>query len=62
MLNIIIIWDIDGEGVSKDAMEAVRVYRMAANQGNAQNWLEKCYENGWGVSKMLLRRKVRRNF
>ncbi len=41
------------KGVSRDAVEAVRWYRMAANQGiaGAQSNLGECYRNGEGVRK-----------
>jgi TPR repeat protein len=43
----------DGTGVAKDAAEAVRLYRLAADQGHAgaQYNLGACYEKGLGVVK-----------
>ena len=40
-----------GEGVNKDIKEAIRWYRLAAEQGNAtaQNNLGECYRDGEGV-------------
>ena len=42
-----------GYGVSKDYSEAVKWYRKAAEQGDAeaQNNLGQMYRNGYGVSK-----------
>ena len=42
-----------GEGVAKDAVEAVKWYRQAAERGNAtgENGLGFCYLNGEGVTK-----------
>ena len=42
-----------GEGVTKDPQEAVKWYRKAAEQGNAdaQCNLGYCYEMGYGVAK-----------
>ena len=44
-----------GLGVAKDEAEAVRLYRMAADQGEvySQNNLGWCYENGVGVKKNM---------
>ena len=44
-----------GEGVSKDLSEAVKWYRKAAEQGDAdaQGFLGECYEYGGGVVKDL---------
>jgi TPR repeat protein len=43
----------DGEGIAKDAVEAVKWYRKAAEQGlaDAQTNLGNCYYNGEGVAK-----------
>ncbi len=43
----------NGEGIEKNYAEAVRYYRLAADQGNAngQNGLGNCYYNGEGVEK-----------
>ncbi len=43
----------DGSGVKKDLKEAVRLYRLAADQGHApaQNNLGACYQRGIGVDK-----------
>ena len=42
-----------GRGVAKDVYEAVKWYRLAADQGNviAQYNLGVCYANGTGVAK-----------
>ena len=42
-----------GDGVGKDLAEAVKWYRMAAEQGHAQGMFElsKCYTFGFGVRK-----------
>jgi TPR repeat protein len=47
---------INGEGVAKDALEAVKWWRKAADQGNAfgQNGLGFCYGHGEGVAKDML--------
>ena len=44
---------LNGEGVAKDYVEAVKWYRKAADQGDAvaQYWLGGCYSNGEGVAK-----------
>jgi len=44
---------IDGEGVKKDINEAIRIYRLAVEQGNAfgQSNLGLCYEQGAGVTR-----------
>ena len=43
----------NGTGVAKDEREAVRLYRLAADQGDAhaQFNLGRCYANGTGVAK-----------
>ena len=43
----------NGEGVPKDLVEAVKLYSLAADQGNAtaQNCLGRCYSAGEGVPK-----------
>ena len=48
----------NGQGVSKDAKEAVSWYRKAANQGyaDAQCNLGMCYVHGQGVSKIQKKR------
>ncbi len=45
----------NGTGIAKDLTEAVRLYRLAAVQGNAnaQNNLGVMYETGTGVAKDL---------
>lgn len=50
--NLALMYD-DGEGVAKDAKEAVRWYRKAAEQGHprAQNNLGASYETGVGVDR-----------
>jgi TPR repeat protein len=42
-----------GTGVDQDHAEAVRLYRLAADQGGAiaQYLLGRCYENGTGVGE-----------
>lgn len=44
---------LNGWGITKSEIEAVKWYGKAAEQGNvdAQNMLGRCYEEGWGVSK-----------
>ena len=46
---------MEGKGVDINNTEAVRWYRLAADQGNgqAQNNLGSCYEFGKGVEKDL---------
>lgn len=43
----------EGYGVSRDYVEAVRLYRLSAEQGNSSGQcnLGFMYENGYGVSK-----------
>ncbi len=43
----------NGDGVEKDMKEAIRLYELAAGQGNAvaQKNLAICYKNGDGVEK-----------
>ena len=43
----------NGQGVAKDEVEAVKWYRKAAeqNDADAQNNLGVCYANGQGVAK-----------
>lgn len=43
----------NGTGVAKNEREAVRLYRIAADQGNAtaQKHLGTCYQRGVGVLK-----------
>ncbi len=43
---------LDGYGVERDAIAAVRWFRLAADQENidAYNMLGRCYERGWGVA------------
>jgi TPR repeat protein len=47
---------LDGEGVPQDDVEAVRLYRLAADQGNAgaQNNLGYSYANGFGVPEDMV--------
>lgn len=42
-----------GKGVSQDYVEAMRWYRMAADQGDssAQNHIGSLYRNGWGITQ-----------
>lgn len=44
---------MNGCGVVKDQVEAVKWFHKAAEQGYAvsQKWLGDCYMNGWGVAK-----------
>jgi TPR repeat protein len=44
---------LDGSGVTKNDVEAVRLYRLAADQGyaQAQFYLGACYQQGIGVPK-----------
>ena len=48
----------EGIGVAKDLEEAVRLYRLAADQGHAdaQNGLGICYRKGIGVAKDMKKR------
>ena len=47
--------NVDGKSNTRDAAEAVKLYRLAAEQGpiKAQNNLGACFFNGEGVSKNL---------
>ena len=45
-----------GEGVARNPVEAVKWYRKAADQGNAdaQSTLGNCHDQGWGVAKDMV--------
>ena len=49
-----------GEGVAQDYQEAVKWYRLAAEQGDedAQNNLAVMYQNGTGVAQVVVTTKT----
>jgi TPR repeat protein len=51
----------DGYGVAQDYAEAVRWYRLSADQGNteAQTYLGTLYFNGLGVAQNIVRKWFR---